>query len=294
MYAVAGVTGNTGSVVAETLLSQGLPVRAIVRNEEKGRPWREKGAEIALADLSDAAALEQAIAGAEGLYYLVPPDMTSPDVLDRGRRLIDTLEGALKRTDVLHVVFLSSIGAHQPTGTGPIRILHYGEQVLRTLPIRSTFIRAGSFMENTEPLIPVMRDHAILPSFFEIEKKVPMVATKDIGETAAHALVEQPASQVIELAGPGDYSLADVATAFSKAFGKQVTAVNVAPEAAIPTLLQAGVSQNAAELILEMYQGIDHGLVSYEGGSAQFQRGRVTLEEFASQSAAQFRQPAAA
>lgn len=38
MYAVAGVTGNTGSVVADELLRRGKEVRVIVRNAEKGEP----------------------------------------------------------------------------------------------------------------------------------------------------------------------------------------------------------------------------------------------------------------
>src|SRR5438874_3325230 len=81
MYAVAGATGHTGGMVASTLLESGKPVRVIVRNEEKGRIWRERGAEVALASIDDPASLEQAIAGADGLYFLVPPDMSAPDVL---------------------------------------------------------------------------------------------------------------------------------------------------------------------------------------------------------------------
>ena len=51
MYVVAGVSGNTGSVVADTLLAQKLPVRVVVRDEAKGAPWKAKGAEVAIADL---------------------------------------------------------------------------------------------------------------------------------------------------------------------------------------------------------------------------------------------------
>ena len=81
MYAVAGVTGNTGSVVATSLLGQGEQVRVIVRNEEKGRQWKEQGAEVAVASLDDAAALARALDGVEGLYYLVPPNLQAEDGL---------------------------------------------------------------------------------------------------------------------------------------------------------------------------------------------------------------------
>ncbi len=41
MFVVAGVTGNTGKIVAEMLLAQKRPVRVIVRDEKKAAAWRE-------------------------------------------------------------------------------------------------------------------------------------------------------------------------------------------------------------------------------------------------------------
>ena len=49
MFAVAGVNGHTGKVVAETLLAQSVPVRVIVRDAKKGEAWKAKGAEVAIA-----------------------------------------------------------------------------------------------------------------------------------------------------------------------------------------------------------------------------------------------------
>src|SRR2546428_10330715 len=43
MFVVAGVTGNTGRVVAELLLSHRHPVRVVVRDEQKTAEWRERG-----------------------------------------------------------------------------------------------------------------------------------------------------------------------------------------------------------------------------------------------------------
>ncbi len=60
MYVVAGVTGQTGSAVAETLLGQGKAVRVIVRSAEKGETWRARGAEVAVASLEDANSLRKA------------------------------------------------------------------------------------------------------------------------------------------------------------------------------------------------------------------------------------------
>src|SRR5205807_10272448 len=134
-------------------------------------------------------ALHRAIAGAEGFYYLIPPAPGANDTLAVGRRLIDTLRDVLSRSDVPHIAYLSSIGAQHESGTGPIRNHYYGETALRSLPTRFTFVRAGYFMENTAALVPLMKAQGILPAFFSPNKKIPMVATKDIGETAVQALL---------------------------------------------------------------------------------------------------------
>ena len=49
MFVITGATGNTGSVVAGTLLAQGKPVTVLVRDTRKAESWREKGAQVAVA-----------------------------------------------------------------------------------------------------------------------------------------------------------------------------------------------------------------------------------------------------
>ena len=48
---VSGATGNTGSGVASSLLAQGWPVRALVRDEAKAAGLRAQGAQVVVADL---------------------------------------------------------------------------------------------------------------------------------------------------------------------------------------------------------------------------------------------------
>ena len=284
MYAVTGVSGNTGSVVASSLLRQGRKVRVIVRNEEKGAQWREQGAEVAVANLDSAEALRQALNGVDGLYFLVPPNFQADDGLGFMRRIVDTLHTVLTDNPIPHIAYLSSIGAQHVAGTGPIRGHHYGEQKLMPLETRFTFIRAAYFMENTASLLPSMRDQGALPVFFDPAKKIPMVSTQDIGETAARVLLEPPAAtQVIELAGPVEYSILDASEAYSTRLGKYITPLRIPEEGVVPALRQMGISESVAELFREMSNGIENGTVDYEGGTARFIRGTVTLDAFVQQ-----------
>ena len=67
---------STGKVriVARTLLAAGLPVRAVVRDADKGRPWVERGCEVAIASIADADGLTKAFSGADGVFLMTPPD----------------------------------------------------------------------------------------------------------------------------------------------------------------------------------------------------------------------------
>src|SRR5262249_14515285 len=143
-------------------------------------------------------------------------------------------------------------------GTGPIRGHHYGEQKLLPLETKFTFIRAGNFMENTALLLTSMRDQGVMPVFFDPAKKIPMVATQDIGETAARALLEPPAqTQIIELAGPVEYSMLDAAEAYSSGLGKYISPLRIPEEGIVPAMRQMGVSESFAELFREMSVGIE-------------------------------------
>ncbi|MGO7609399.1 NAD(P)H-binding protein, partial [Rhizobium ruizarguesonis] len=60
MFVITGVTGQVGGIVAARLLKAGVPIRAVARNAEKEEEWKDKGAELALAEMTDADALTKA------------------------------------------------------------------------------------------------------------------------------------------------------------------------------------------------------------------------------------------
>ena len=191
----------------------------------------------------------------------------------------DSIAAALGKSPVPHVVVLSSIGAQHPDGTGPIVTVNYAERALTKLSgIRFTFVRAAYFMENLGGLLGAVQHAGVLPSLTSPTTAFPMVATRDIGEVAAQALKSPPAeTQIIELAGPQDYSFTDAAAAFAQALGKPVSAVPVPPAGIVPALTQAGVGEEMAGLMREMAVGMDAGRVAFAGGAVRAVRGKVPL-----------------
>jgi uncharacterized protein YbjT (DUF2867 family) len=280
MYVVAGATGNTGGVVAESLLQQGKPVTVIVRSEEKGQRWKSKGAKIALGSVEDSEALAQILKGADGAYLLIPPNLEATDLLEDRKRVAFALAQAVRDSGTAHVVFLSSIGAQHASGTGPIISTHVGETALASAAKNVTFVRAGYFFENWASVLGAVQGNGVLPTFLTPDRKIPMVATRDIGRIAAEALLDPARGpRIIELAGPQDYSPEDIAVVLSSLLNREVRVQHIPLSAAVPTFQSFGFAENTARLFAEMYEGINSGHVAYEGGSAEFRRGSVTAEE---------------
>ena len=46
LYAITGITGKIGGVLARTLLAANQPVRAVVRDADRGAVWAAQGCEV--------------------------------------------------------------------------------------------------------------------------------------------------------------------------------------------------------------------------------------------------------
>jgi len=148
MYAIVGISGRVGGAIAENLMAQGGKIRAIVRNPEKATRWRDRGAEIAVADVDNPNALASAFEGTDGVFLMIPPNFAPARGFPETRKTLASYHAALANALPKKAVNLSSIGAEQTKGLGLITSLHLLEQTLGDLPIPHAFLRAGWFMEN--------------------------------------------------------------------------------------------------------------------------------------------------
>ncbi|MBN3767550.1 NmrA family NAD(P)-binding protein [Burkholderia sp. Ac-20365] len=277
MYAITGITGQVGGVVAKTLLAQGKAVRAVVRSAEKGAPWAARGCEVALAEMHDQAALARAFEGAEGVFVLLPPVFDpSPDFAE-SRRNIDALRAALSSAKPSRVVVLSTIGAQavQPNLLNQLGLM---EQALRTLPLPVAFLRAAWFFENSAWDVAPAREHGVIPSFLQpLDKPVPMVATDDIGLVAAELLQDSwVGTRVVELEGPRRVTPNEIAAAFADALARPVS-MQVVPREEWETLFRSQGMQNPLPR-MQMIDGFNEGWIEFEGLSST-RKGVVSLEE---------------
>ncbi len=265
MYAVMGITGRVGGALASALLASGSRVRGIVRDATKAAAWKERGAELAVADYDDAAALSAAFTGVDGVFVMIPPNFAPAPGFPEAKRMLTAIYDALAKARVKKAVYLSSIGAEQKSGTGLIMQLHIMEEMMSDLPMQHVFLRAGWFMENYGADVASARGEGKIYSHMQpLDRRVPMVATVDIGKAGAEVLCQDwKGTRHLEVAGPRDYSPLDVADGFSEALDRKVEAVVVPRGEWTKSFVAQGMPADRTGPRAEMVDGFNSGLIHF-------------------------------
>jgi NAD(P)H dehydrogenase (quinone) len=277
MFAVTGITGKVGAAVARSLLSADQPVRAVVRDRSRGARWQQLGCEIAVAELSDSEALTAAFAGTDGVFAMVPPVFDPSPGFPEAMGFINTLSEALARAKPARVVALSTVGANavQPN---LLNVLGRMEQVLETLPMPVTFLRAAWFMENAAWDIDSAKRGLVQSYLQPLDRAVPMVSSDDVGRTAAALLQELwEGKRVVDLEGPQRVSPNALAAAFAKALGTPVRAEVVA-RAQWESIFRAQGMKNPIPRI-QMIEGFNAGWIDFADRGAHARKGSISIEQ---------------
>jgi uncharacterized protein YbjT (DUF2867 family) len=270
MITVMGASGNVGGRVSELLLGSGERIRALGRSAAKLAGLKNKGAEVATGDVRDALFLTNAFSGADAVYTLLPPDVTSTDYRKQQDEEGEAIVTAIGRSGVPYVVFLSSLGGELPAGTGPVAGLHAQEERLRRLAgVNVLILRPTYFFENFHSTLGLIKHQGINGGATRPDASLPMIATRDIADVAADALRRRNWSGVVvrELLGPRDLSFAEATRIIGARIGKPDLPYVQFPYADFTaSLVQMGISSNVAELYTELSRAIDEGkLKSIEG-----------------------------
>jgi len=266
MYTVLGATGHIGSVIAKTLLERGEKVRVVGRSTARLQPLVQKGAEPFIGEVNDAEALTRALQDTRAAFLMIPPGMTSPDYRADQERASDSITTAVRNAGLQYAVNLSSYGAHAPTGTGPILGLHFAELKLSAVDkLNVLHLRPAYFFENHLAGISMIKMMGLFGGALKADLKIPMIATRDIGAYAAERLLKLDfnGKQTQELLGERDLTMNEVAAIIGKALNKMELRYAQFPyEQVQQVLLQMGTPPKTAAYFIEMFQGINDGIVA--------------------------------
>ncbi|MEV0951873.1 NmrA/HSCARG family protein [Promicromonospora sp. NPDC050249] len=246
---VIGATGNQGGATARALLDRGVAVRALVRDtsSDKAQALKERGAELVIGELDDAASLFAAAEGADGVFSIPYPDVTDlagdAEVI-RGRNVVE----AARKAGVAQVVHSSVSGAGEFHRTQPGWAegrwdQHYWEskaaidEAVRTGGFeRWTVLKPATFMENLTGWSYLFGDWSsgTIITGFAADTRIPWIAVDDIGEAAAIAFTEPGRldGMDVELAGEM-LTMTETAAILSEVTGRTISAPVLSPLEAV-------------------------------------------------------------
>lgn len=262
-YVIAGASGRVGGVIARALLERGEKVRAIGRNYDRLRALEGRGAELSLGDLEDGLFVKESFAGARAAFVMLPTNFD----IQRGlrawqERLIEHQARAIEVNQLPYVLQLSTVGAQLESGAGMLEALRAFEARLERTKANVLCLRAAYFLDNLLARIPMIRELGFFADALRPELRIPMIATRDIGEVAARRLraLDWEGLLVEELLGERDLSMAEVARALGQAIGRpDLHYQQVSYEAAQQAMVEAGVPEEFAAGYLETIRAFNDG-----------------------------------
>lgn len=285
MYAIMGATGQIGGRLTNILLKQNQKVRAMGRSGERLQPVVDQGAEAAVGDVADVDFLTGAFKGAAAVFAMIPPAYDAPDFRAYYNEIGTNIVRAIHASGTGRVVFLSSIGAHLPDKTGPIKGLHDVERKLDELEgVHLVILRPTYFMENLLANIGLIKNMGMTGSGIKGDRKFAMIATRDIAQVASEYLLKRDftGKTVRELLGERDVSMDEVATLLGDKIGKpDLKYVQFSAEEEKKGLMDYGLSDDASDQMVELNQAISDGRIAVNLERTTENTTSTTIEEFA-------------
>ena len=213
--------------------------------------------------MEDSASMAGALNGVEGAYLMMPPSQTPSRDFREAKAVIASYREALARSAPPKLVALSSMGSEKSSGLGLITATHLLEEGLAICRFPAAFVRAGGFFENYLFGLQAAQG-GTLPALLHppTDRKLPMVATEDIGAEVAKLLTsEWTGKRVIELGSL--VSSDELAAALGKVLGRDVKAQAIPREAWADALEHMGLPKGETWGFEEMNEGVNSGWIGF-------------------------------
>jgi uncharacterized protein YbjT (DUF2867 family) len=225
MILIVGASGRLGSVVVQHVLAQGKSIRVMTRNPLSLAHLQQQGVEIVSGDLRDRASLASACQGVEQVlaaaHALDGKGDNNPQTVDDmgNRHLID----AAKAAGVKHFIFVSVQGASPDSPLEFFRIKYRTEEYLRASGLTFIILRPGAYMELWAQLIgQPIREQGKTTIFGRGNNAINFVSVQDVARFVCIAQDDpRTRNAVIEVGGPENLTMNQVAEIFERASGRQ-------------------------------------------------------------------------
>lgn len=282
-YVITGSIGHTGKPITQGLIRAGHTVTVVTSNPDNRAAIEALGAEAAVGSVEDASFLEQAFAGADAAYLMIPGKWGVTAWRDYQHVVSDNYIAAIRANNIRFAVLLSSVGAHMGNGAGPVDGLYDAEQKLsRVEGLNSKFLRPSYFMYNLFGMVGMVKGMGMMGSNFG-DDTIALTHTDDIAEVALQELLNLDfTGHQIRYIASDERTGPDIAKVLGEAVGKPETPwVVFSDEQNTQGMLQAGLNEEMATEFTRLGQAMRDGRMQADYFANKPAFGKIKLEEFA-------------
>ncbi len=264
---VTAPTGNIGRQVVQNLLAQDVPVRVIVRDPDRLAAGVRDRVEVVAGSHGDPEVVAKAFAGAEAVFWLVPPNQQATDALGSYVEFSRPAVRAFAEQGVRRVVGISALGRGSGLEgqAGLVTASLAMDDLIATGGVPYRALTLPSFMDNVLRQVPVLRSQGKYFGPSDPDRKMPTVAIRDIAAAAARLLLDDTWTGAGEapVLGPEDLSITDEVRIMSEVLGFPVAYVRTSADSFKAQFLQRGTSESTAQAMVDMYTAKDAGLDAF-------------------------------
>ena len=276
MIVITAPTGQVGgrllSLLLEAAPAHGEELRVVVRDPAR-LPESVRGrVEVVTGSHGDAATVERAFAGADAVFWLVPPDgSVPPEQAYRG--FTRPAARAFAEQGVGHVVGVSALGRGTPQAgrAGLVTATLAVDDLIAASGVAYRALACPSFFENLLEEAGSIRDHGVFTDTVAADRPAPLVAVADIAAAAAGLLLDRSWTGVgsVPVLGPQDLSPDDLARIMTEELGRPVRYHRESLDELRTTMLGYGLDAAFVEGMVAMKRAKDEGLDAGVAGPAR-------------------------
>lgn len=262
MIVVTTPTGDIGGQVLAALLDRGEDVRVVARDPAR-LPARDR-VDVVAGSHGDPEVAGKAFAGADAVFWVVPPDPRADSVLsaylDFTRPVCDALAGARR------VVGVSALGSGVAANAGHVTASLAMDDMIAATGVPYRALANPSFMDNVLRQAETIRTRGVFFGPQDGDLRAPVCATRDIAAVATRLLLDDTwtGSGEVAVLGPEDLSQHDMARVMTEVLATPVRYQRVPYDGFKQTMLGNGLSEPMARAMVDMMRAKDDGLDNAE------------------------------
>ncbi|MEU8998855.1 NAD(P)H-binding protein [Streptomyces caniferus] len=268
MIVITAPTGQIGSRLLDILLNEaparGEELRVIVRDAGKLPDAVRARVDVVTGSHDDAEVVDRAFAGADAVFWLVPPGPQAPSLDAAYSGFTRAAAQAFTAHAVGHVVGVSALGRGTPLAdrSGLVTASLAMDDLIASTGVAYRALANPTFMDNLLRQVASIRDDGVFTDTVTADRKAPTAATRDIAAAAVGLLLDRSwtGTGEVPVLGPEDLSPNDMARIMSDVLGRPVRYERQSLDDFRTALTGLGFGDALVEGYVDMMRSKDDGL----------------------------------